>query len=266
MDNHDHVSRSARDDRQVENRDEAEGAVLAVTDALRLAGPRARVSHEAAAELLGIELLQPGVPRLTVPRNRSRLFVPGWDVVRSDVPARDQLLVDGVPTTTAERTVLDLSRELPFEEAVVAADSALRLRLVPTAALAARLSATRGQRAAAARAVAASLDPLAGSVLETLLRLVLHAAGLRPVAQFVIRDGVGGFVARVDFCWPAERLVVEADGFAFHADRAAYRADRDRLNALERLGWRVLRFTWEDVRGRPEHVVAMVRDCLATAA
>jgi very-short-patch-repair endonuclease len=70
----------------------------------------------------------------------------------------------------------------------------------------------------------------------------------------------------VDFCWPEHRLVVEADGFAFHADRGSYRRDRERQNDLERLGWRVLRFTWEDVQGRPEYVVALVRGCLETAA
>ena len=241
-------------------------AAITAEEALRRGGPRARLSHEAAAALLGIELLQQGVRRLTVPRNRSRLVVPGWDVVRSDVPNRDQLLVDGVPATTAERTVLDLSRTLPFDEAVVAADSALRQGLAAPAALMARLGAARGRRAAAARAVARSLDPLSGSVLETLLRLTLRAAGLAPVTQHVIRNRSDGFVARVDFCWPEHRLVVEADGFAFHSDRAAYRADRERLNTLERLGWRVLRFTWEDVRGRPDHVVSVVRDCLGWLA
>ena len=70
----------------------------------------------------------------------------------------------------------------------------------------------------------------------------------------------------MDFCWVAERLVVEADGFAFHSDRAAYRKDRERMNALERLGWRVLRFTWEDVVRRPEYVVAAVGAVLARAA
>ncbi|MDP9496716.1 MAG: DUF559 domain-containing protein [Actinomycetota bacterium] len=68
-------------------------------------------------------------------------------------------------------------------------------------------------------------------------------------------------MAQVDLCWPAACLIVEADGFAFHSDRAAYRRDRERLNQLERLGWRVLRVTWEDVVHRPEHVVALVREC-----
>jgi very-short-patch-repair endonuclease len=35
------------------------------------------------------------------------------------------------------------------------------------------------------------------------------------------------------------------------------------MNQLALLGWRVLRFTWEDVVNRPEHVVGTIRGCLA---
>lgn len=241
-------------------------ATLTPSEALQQAGKGALLSHESAARLLGIELVEVGEDRLTVPRHRSRLTVPGWLVARADVPASERELVDELPCASALRTVVDLSRALPFDQAVVAADSAIRRELVASDELTIRLSTARGRHAAASRAVAAALDPLAGSVLESLLRITLVAAGLRPVSQHVITDRHESFVARVDFCWPQERLVVEADGFAFHSDRVAYRRDRDRLNALERLGWRVLRFTWEDVRGRPEHVIALIQDCLAAAA
>jgi very-short-patch-repair endonuclease len=110
------------------------------------------------------------------------------------------------------------------------------------------------------------MDARSESVLESLTRVLLVLGGLLPVVQHEIRDANGAFVARVDFAWPDLRLVVEVDGFAFHADRAAYRRDRERLNELERLGWRVLRFTWEDVRHRPEHVLTLVRECLTQAA
>ena len=83
-------------------------------------------------------------------------------------------------------------------------------------------------------------------------------------AKFRKQMWLAGYIA--DFACADARLVVEADGFAFHSDRAAYRKDRERLNALERLGWRVLRFTWEDVRGRPAYVVGLVHGCLADAA
>jgi very-short-patch-repair endonuclease len=230
--------------------------------ALAAAGPSAALSHEEAAKALGIELVEGGRRRLTVPRNRSRVRVPGWDVVRSDLRPREVEEVDGVRTTTALRTVPNLCRVLVFAHAVVAANSAL----VTASELRAALAGARGRGACRLRAVAPALDPASGSVLESLLRVLLRSAGLGPVTQFVVDDARGRFVARVDFCWPAARLVVEADGFAFHADRASYRRDRERLNDLERCGWRVLRFTWEDVVHRPDHVLAVVRDCLAQRA
>ena len=241
------------------------GAALCAAEALALAGKRACLSHETAALALGVELLDPAASRITVPRNRSRLTIPGWVVVRSDVPAAELEAVDGHPVTGALRTILDLARVLTTQDAVVAADSALRQELIEPRDIATTLERVRGRGAAALRAVGTLADPLSGSVLETLVRLLLVTAGLAPVTQYVVRDGAQ-FVARVDFAWPAVRLAVEADGFAYHSDRAAYRRDRERLNQLERLGWRVLRFTWEDVHQRPEHVIALVQECLRHAA
>ena len=235
-------------------------------EALRRAGPRSLLSHEPAAEVLGIELLEPATRRLTVPRNRSRLTMPGWRVVRADVPEDERVAEDDLRCTSALRTVLDLARVLPASEALVAADSALRSRLVPAEELVRRLLTSEGRGAARLREVGRLIDPACGSVLESLLRWVLHEAGVpAPRTQHKIWDEHGVEVARVDFCWPGHRLVVEADGFAFHSDRASYRRDRERGNELVRLGWRVLRFTFEDVRQRPGHVVSLVRQCLGSS-
>ena len=115
--------------------------------------------------------------------------------------------------------------------------------------------------------VLALVDPRCGSVLESLLRVLLHVHGICPPrSQLVVRTRDGVRVGRVDFAWPELRVVVEADGFAFHADRRAYRDDRRRSNALVLAGWRVLRFTWEDVVQHPERVVASVRTVLAEAS
>lgn len=235
-------------------------------DALALAGPRAAVSHEPAALAAGVELVEDGEKRLTVPRNRSRLRVPGWRVHRRDLRPDEVEEVDGVRRTVVLRTLLDLCLVLPHAHAVVAVDSALRQHLVTAAEMQGALLAATGRGAARMRAVAPAVDPLSGSVLESLLRVLTHTLPCPPLSQYVVLDASGRFVARVDFCWPASRLVVEADGFAFHSDRAAYRRDRERLNDLERCGWRVLRFTWEDVVHRPEHVLALVQECLARQA
>lgn len=230
--------------------------------------PGAALSHEEAARQLGLPLAQDdGTRRLTVGRNRSRLVVPGWQVRRADLSDDDLVLTrDGLRVTSVARTLVDLSRVLPTAHAVATADAALRTRAVKEGVLRAALVAARGTGSARARTVQSLTDPQAGSVLESLLRVQLHDAGFpAPCTQYEVR-AAGRFVARVDFCWPAARLVVEADGFAFHSDRASYRKDRQRMNQLESLGWRVLRFTWEDVVGRPEYIVALVAACLPKAA
>lgn len=242
-----------------------ESTLRDAAEALRLAGRGAAVSHELAAAALGVELVDDVRRRLTVPRNRSRRAVAGWDVRRADLPPDDVLMVDDVRFTALQRSLRDLCRVLPFASALAALDSALRQELVDLEALG--LDRALGANCSRLRRAGAAADPLSGSVLESLLRALLLTAGIpAPDTQYVIRDAVGEFVARVDFCWPAARLVVEADGFAFHSDRESYRSDRRRLNELERLGWRVLRFSWEDVVERPEVVVRLVRECLAQAA
>jgi len=69
----------------------------------------------------------------------------------------------------------------------------------------------------------------------------------------------------VDFLWPAERLVVEVDGFAFHGPRAAFERDRRRDAELQALGYRVLRITWRRLVEEPEAVVALIAAALSAA-
>lgn len=234
-------------------------------DVLTRLGSAAVLSHETAARLHGLELHEDsGTDRVTVPRSRHGRGAQGWKVVRADVVEAEWTSVDGLRCTEVARTVADLARVLPLAEAVVAADSALRLGLVTLGSLAPMRDAM-GRGASLLRAVHAAVDAQSGSVLESLLRVALAEAGLtHPVTQYRVMDH-GHEVARVDFCWPAQRLIVEADGYAFHSSRDDYRRDRRRMNELERLGWRVLRFSWEDVTQRPEHVVGTVRACLAQA-
>jgi hypothetical protein len=231
-------------------------------EALRLLGPQAVLSHETAARLHGIPLLDDdGTQRVTVPRKRHGRGVPGWLVQRADVPEIDVVGRQGLRCTGAVRTLADLTRVLPHPAAVCALDSALRERVVTPPDLL-PLHRAMGRGARAVRSAIAASDPGSGSVLESLLRVLLAQAGLpAPLTQYRVLDH-GDEVARVDFCWPAARLVVEADGYAFHSSRDDYRRDRRRMNELERLGWRVLRFSWEDVTQRPDHVVGLVRACM----
>ncbi|MDP9182059.1 MAG: endonuclease domain-containing protein [Actinomycetota bacterium] len=235
-------------------------------EALRQLGPCAVLSHHTAARLHGIPLLDDDdSEHVTVPRNRHGRGLPGWALHRAHVPPEEHVGRQGLRCTDAVRTLSDLARALSHRAALCAVDSALREHVVTPSDLRPLLRAL-GRGARRVRAVVEECDPQSGSVLETLLRLALAEAGLpAPRTQYRVLDR-GHEVARVDFCWPSQRLIVEADGFAFHSSRDDYRRDRERMNELERLGWRVLRFTWEDVTGRPAHVTGLVRACLEATA
>lgn len=70
---------------------------------------------------------------------------------------------------------------------------------------------------------------------------------------------------KVDFYWPALRLVVETDGLRYHRTPAQQAKDRLRDQAHLAAGLRPLRFTHQQVRYEPGHVRETLR-AVATRA
>jgi len=180
--------------------------------------------------------------------------------------AGEVVLVAGVPCTSPVRTCLDEAARLPLTEAVVLLDSAARAdpELLGRLWITLPQMPRRGRlRADAAVRLATGL---AESALESLAWVLWHEAGLpAPVMQATIKDR-GRFVARVDFLWPAARVVVEVGGLGKYAERGELQREKERQNRLVRLGYMVLRFTWVDVVGRPAYVLQTVRTALGVAA
>ncbi len=91
------------------------------------------------------------------------------------------------------------------------------------------------------------------SVLEDALLRVLRRGGLpEPVRQYE----VGG--VRLDAAYPEIRLGIEADSRVWHGGRLDVQRNSDKANALVARGWRILHFTWRDLRHRPSYVVDAV--------
>jgi very-short-patch-repair endonuclease len=212
-------------------------------------------SHATAAELHGLSVWQrPALPHVTIPRGGARSAADAVVQVSTLGPDDTE---SWRPITSLRRTLLDCGRSLPLPEAVAVLDSAVHLGLIGCREFQDLAAAARGAGSANLRRAARHLDPEAASALESVLRIVLLACSGEVRSQVSI-PGVG----RVDFLidgW----LVIEADGFEFHADRESYRNDRRRATALATRGYVLLRFTWEDVRLRPkwviDHVVAALR-------
>lgn len=80
-----------------------------------------------------------------------------------------------------------------------------------------------------------------------------------PVRQLSIRDKVGRVVARPDFAYPDQRLAIECQSYRWHFGRRRWHHDLERSNELTRLGWRVLYFTWDQLRMEPDSVLDRIR-------
>lgn len=167
----------------------------------------------------------------------------------------DDQVVDGV--TTPLRTVIDCARHLPFDEALAVADSALRSGLVTRADL--DSSDVRGAGADAVRRVLRHADRRAANPFESVLRALCIEAGFVVEPQAAVDLGTG--TIHPDLVCRVLRMAFEADSWSFHASRRAHRRDCARYNLLVINGWRVLRFTWEQVM----HDQAYVRWVLAEA-
>jgi very-short-patch-repair endonuclease len=70
----------------------------------------------------------------------------------------------------------------------------------------------------------------------------------------------------IDIAFPASKVAIEIDGWAFHVDTDTFQRDRQRQNLLVRHGWRVLRFTYRDLVARPDQVIAEIVAATAPSA
>ena len=177
---------------------------------------------------------------------------------RAALGAADVVQRRRLPVTSPLRTVFDLARRLPLVEAVVAVDLALHAKLVGRDGLSAYTDAHAGARGITrARRVIDLAEADAESPMESRLRMVLVLARLpRPAVQVPLFNDRGDFVGRPDLFYPAQRLGLEYDG---GNHRTNLEDDNRRQNRLLNAGYRLLRFTADDVYNKPRTVVAQVR-------
>jgi very-short-patch-repair endonuclease len=74
---------------------------------------------------------------------------------------------------------------------------------------------------------------------------------LEMVERHELPPPVAGAIAEgyeVDFLWPADKLIVELDGFAAHGTRSGFERDRLRDRRLTRTGFRTVRITARALR------------------
>jgi hypothetical protein len=203
-------------------------AVLAI-------GEDSALSYTTAAAVWGFVPPQRGDVHVTVARRgrRSRRGIRVHQTLSLNAAVHN-----GLPITTPARTLRDLRHVLPPRDLDRAAEHAHILGLViPDGAPEPGFTRSEGERR---------------------LKALVNAAGLPPP---VTNARVAGW--EVDAFWPAHRLIVEVDGFAYHGTRQAFERDRRKDMALTAAGYRVIRITWRRLRDEPYSLTAQLAVLLA---
>jgi hypothetical protein len=193
--------------------------------AVKACGRGAVLSHVSAAALWDLVPYDTARDPDVTARHAKR--VPGVNTHRANRPP-PQIRYDRIPVTTPTRTLADLSSMLPCKPHRRAVREALaRNRITPEDA--ARLFP--------------AVPVATRSHLEDVVLDLIESAGFR--LPDVNKPLPSGLIP--DFRWPEQRLILEADGAAWHKDRDA---DVARQARLEAGGERVIRVTYAQVRDR----------------
>ena len=230
------------------------GAVLAC-------GPGTVLSRRSAAHNWGLLSSARAEIDVTVAARGTRPKRPGIDLhcVRRLDP-EDVTELDGIPITTVARTLVDLCAVVPDRQVERALDQAYVLRLLAPDALEDALRRSCGRRTAPLRRLLAAerrAATITRSELEERFLALVRRAGLR---EPQVNARLHGY--EVDFLWRAERRVIEVDGHAFHSTPQALTRDRLKDSDLELAGFRVTRFTAQQVLHEPEDTVRRTRRVL----
>lgn len=229
--------------------------------AVLASGPGAVLSHASAMELWGIrESTGPiEVLRRSGGVHRRRTGIRLHQTRR--LPKEHVACEQGIPVTTIERAFLDMAARLSakqLERDLVAAE---RIGRVQWLRLNGIVACGRGRKGAGKlRRVVAAVDPRAASTLSPLEVDFLALCREYGIPLPEVNVMVAGYL--VDFVWPSERLVVETDGYTYHADRRAFESDHERTVALTAAGYEVHRATGLMLSRDPDTFMNLVRRSL----
>lgn len=256
--------------------DPADRHAIVVRERARALGAGSVVSHTSAAILYGLPLWQitPGPVHVTRQR-RSGTNKTGSLHVHPSGDGFQVVTLDGVAVTGVARTVVDVARTVPFEQAVVIADAALHRSLVTPEELVTEAYSAAGQRGAKrAAAVVAFADGRSESVGESRSRVVLQRLGMpKPDLQVDVADAGGRVIGRCDFGYPALRIAGEFDGRVKYGRllRPGQQpgdvvfAEKLREDALRDAGWIVIRWIWDEL-DRPRVIAMRLRRAFERSA
>lgn len=218
------------------------------------------VSHLSAARLHRLPVGRRELSEVVhVTRNRrAGGYRKGWVHAHTGIvdPAA-VTVIEGIPVTTAARTLVDAACLLELPAAVAMMDDGLHRGIATATDIGEALRVQAGRAGISlARSSVGLADGRSESVGESLSRLLIRDFGVpTPELQYDVRDERGHVVARSDFAWPEQRTVGEFDGRIKYSRLVrpgetpadVVWREKKREDRIRDLGWEVVRWTWVDL-------------------
>jgi hypothetical protein len=226
-------------------------------------------SHESALRLHGVVAV-PADLVLSV-GNQAHHRIDGLRIHRvRDLAPAHRAVVGGIPTTTLERAVIDVScvfGRARYEHLIDAVTITRRMTSVGSLARVLRQVNRHGRLGIGK--VGATLDlrrpngPAPRSTLERRVDELLDGSPLPiPLPEHPLPTD-GRYRGFVDRAWPEAMLILEIDGRTWHSREQDVARDRARDREAARHGWQTLRVLDEEV---DEHSDAVLDDIMTTYA
>jgi very-short-patch-repair endonuclease len=270
--------------------DDATAKHVQLALAVQLRNPNAIASHHTAALAWGLDLADERAAAAAKPAfvspagalTRSRTG-DEFTIVPRDLPVQHRVEhPSGLRVTTRHRTAVDVAATLPLPEALITLDCTVRMdlheqvgqrrlraahadpRRMADAHLplieAARFASTLRTRRHLTDVIPLA-DPRRESANESLSFGHIVTAGL-PTPDLQVRIPTPEGDMFPDFLWAEAMVIGEADGAVKYTSREALVREKLRQEVLEHMGFRVVRWMYDDIRGRPGWVIARLVSAL----
>jgi len=200
-------------------------------------GDGAVLSHRSAAALWELLPSTDGPVDISLPSRSGRRRRQGIRIHRPEsLRPQETTRRNGIPVTSPARTLADLR--------YVVSEGALR----------------RAIRQADFLGLPIGPDIEVDGTRSELERRFLWLCRRHHLPKPAVNMRIGGLT--VDFCWVAQKLIVETDGYQAHRGRAAFEDDRDRDLKLRAVGLEVQHLSYRQVFEEPDEVIAVLKPLL----
>ncbi len=176
--------------------------------------------------------------------------------------AQEIVLINGMPCTSLERTVVDCCLMLNYRQSLVLMDHALRMG-VDVGTIHQKCASLAGRNGVLAlRRALGNADARSESPGETLTRELLQRLRIElPELQVEVSSTEGRH--RLDFAWREKKVALEFDGKVKYFDYAptaeVIYQERQREKALMAQDWKFIRIKWQHLFREQEFKTSVLR-------